>query len=166
MKKLILLPVTLFLVTHLFGQTDALKRNTLQTSFAVNWYYDCYFSDGLSYIRRETDKRSWSVGIEHSYWEEKFRRSVTVPLRIIRHFRRPIFLNYGLLLNMDSFDFYGVRTERYFNCGAEFGMGYEQTFPAGISLSIFPHVRMIGFCNENTELSCRAGISVGIGYKF
>ena len=181
-----------FSVGNLFAQnetkTENAKKNMINVYVAPGYHIiggpppgPSAFGYGLTYSRQLSERLWLYTGIEQTnisgHSNEGF---ITMPLQLKHYFRNWLYLNHGLLFDMNTYRYYKtsivdgqlvVGNDEYdikgrFGMGYGIGIGFEHGFKNGLSLSLNPFLGWHGLFVGNDYGYISIGIMLGVGYRF
>ena len=198
MKSVVLKTAVLFFIFFLVGnlfaqseiQTEIDKKNQIKAYVAPGIHLLGGPAEGIltlgygfDFSRQLSKRLSLSTGIEQTFRLSGHSSDVsfiTVPLLLKHHFNNHIYLNHGLLFDLNLYRKYFMSNENgqvmidtrsyeikgRFGLGYGLGIGFEHTFDNGIALSLNPFLGYHGLFVGKDYAYLSAGIRIGVGYKF
>ena len=195
MRKIIFLFIVGFAVVNLYSQPETDKRNTIVAHIGPGiggagavGSMPRYLNVGIDYSRRFSERWSFCTGVEElgflgirsvgeSTWNgdtliANFKPKngphweiTSIPIQLKRHFGNIAYISFGSSLNIFHFKY---STE--VGLGWSFSAGLEHEFNNNIMFSLNPYIgwsRILSQQKKGGDTGyLKAGIGLGIGYKF
>ena len=147
-----------------------------------------YFSAGIDYSRRFSERWSFCIGVEQLgflgkrnvgdiHWEgetieinSRIKNGphweiTTIPVQLKHNFGKLVYVHSGMALNIFQYSSHTIS-----GLGWIFGVGFERELNNGILISLNPHVGSSIFVKQmdgtNDTRYVKLGVSFGIEYKF